>query len=924
MPTPVQTTLLPDTMPRPRRQPVPVESIQAVTESGDTAPEALRESVRRFGVLFPVVLIEGGSGTRPNGRTHHLIADGRRRVLIARTQGMTTIPAILFPHDTPPAVVAALTLTTNASRSTNPLAEAQAVAALMREGRDEAAIAAALSLPPAYIARRARLSTLHTSARDALAAGQIPLSVAEAVSRLSATEQGEFGVHLLTHLRERRQAEPDRDVRYTAATFNAWRQARGLSARRTQASLGIDLAGPEPEHASARMLVPEMAQRNAALAFWGRVGTIFARDQREVRFSDGVLTVQRLSVGDRVDLAAVLNAAPREITRPIPHPDPARLTLWQDEAGVLAARTRRVRIQNGHLVVALFTDERAALDARLARAHQDATAERMDPLPDALAPDARPEGRAEERPATAVRPASPPITPAQRARLEALDLVLAHTNAMLQVTDSMERRTPGLRAAVSAILGQPARADGTVPSWRVPNLQQPWGAVIVDRVSLARRLGNAYIELTAAEVREMPRLADALRNMFGDPVGAIDPRGGNAHRFPFAGNAGELRRQVNALTAQQRQLARERDAAVEGSNVARRELESARAELASAQLRVQVVPMIARESEGTIVVPAGSGYSTVAGLLRAALDELPGEVDDLSDTVSTSIAWALGVLGFDPDGAPTGPLPEGAAEPPRVIRPIPGSRAEVRAQASGPSSTMEQFVTGEAPSGYVLDERAREAGAAAASAFADRMREAASGLTDAHRDIFSRSVLSMGTPRRVEGEGWQTTVPVIRERTSDLLIIDEAGPSAGQLIASVGDPPERAPMATEIVDPATGTVTYPYANGGPQPPAALPAEPSAADRAAEAASAGAASTARPPRGGRARPTVTLTSGGRRAGRTLAADAVRTAAAAEGVMVVPVTPLRGTEGLIEETRASQPPDSRVSPEHRAQQHTRRRA
>lgn len=148
------------------------------TLPGPRPTAAFVRSVQRIGVVKPIVLVERESGT-------YDLRDGRRRVLAAREAGLTSIKAVLYTkEDVRPEL---LTLTLNAQRSDNAVAELDALRALLKQGASEGDIARDTGMPVATIRRRLRLAAIMSEPLwQAVKKGDVTVAVAEAVAKLPA------------------------------------------------------------------------------------------------------------------------------------------------------------------------------------------------------------------------------------------------------------------------------------------------------------------------------------------------------------------------------------------------------------------------------------------------------------------------------------------------------------------------------------------------------------------------------------------------------------------------------------------------------------------------------------------------------------------------------------------------------------------
>ena len=182
MPDPArQPTLLPEVPADFAAEEVPLDDLppdDAIL--GGAPPASLVASIRRDGVLQPVLLLRGYAGG-------YCIAEGRRRIKAARAAGRQSIPAWVADGDR--ALAAALGLVTHATRRDNPAAELDAIERLLALGADERTIARETGLRLATIRQRLRLLSLHEGLRSALRRGQLAVGAAERAAKLPAEAQ---------------------------------------------------------------------------------------------------------------------------------------------------------------------------------------------------------------------------------------------------------------------------------------------------------------------------------------------------------------------------------------------------------------------------------------------------------------------------------------------------------------------------------------------------------------------------------------------------------------------------------------------------------------------------------------------------------------------------------------------------------------
>lgn len=152
-------------------------------------------SVRRFGVVAPVIVREDPDGPVAFRSGRYSLVDGNRRVMAARESGLERVPARVLPalDDT-----AALTLALNGSRADNPVTEYLAIKSFVARGFTESEIARETGYPAAKIRARLALDSLHEGLFAALSEQRITAAVAEAAARIGPESQ----TRLVTRLAE--------------------------------------------------------------------------------------------------------------------------------------------------------------------------------------------------------------------------------------------------------------------------------------------------------------------------------------------------------------------------------------------------------------------------------------------------------------------------------------------------------------------------------------------------------------------------------------------------------------------------------------------------------------------------------------------------------------------------------------------------
>ena len=173
-------------MPTVLRAPMRVVDLLPLAKDAVAPSRQLVASVRRYGVVTPVILVDTGDG---QGRQ---LVDGRRRVLAAKEAGLTHVEAVTYSFNREDArgfPAELLTLTLNELRRPNPVAEAEAIRRLLDRGAPLRDICRATGMSPARVKQRMRLLNLAAPLAQALSQGEITVGTAEAAAKLSSTEQ---------------------------------------------------------------------------------------------------------------------------------------------------------------------------------------------------------------------------------------------------------------------------------------------------------------------------------------------------------------------------------------------------------------------------------------------------------------------------------------------------------------------------------------------------------------------------------------------------------------------------------------------------------------------------------------------------------------------------------------------------------------
>ncbi|NJM68152.1 MAG: ParB N-terminal domain-containing protein [Acaryochloris sp. RU_4_1] len=175
-----QLNLIPEKVATPKYRKVFVEELPQDL-LGSLPSKSFIESVRRFGVIEPVGLIENGS--------MYTIAYGRRRIKAARQLKLISIPAMIYPLGWTPAEV--LALIENQHRSENVVAKLEAIDTLRREATPEE-ICHAIGINKIQLNQAVHLlDGLIPALQDALRENRMAVSTAKKALKLEVDQQRE-------------------------------------------------------------------------------------------------------------------------------------------------------------------------------------------------------------------------------------------------------------------------------------------------------------------------------------------------------------------------------------------------------------------------------------------------------------------------------------------------------------------------------------------------------------------------------------------------------------------------------------------------------------------------------------------------------------------------------------------------------------
>jgi len=155
-----------------------------VSDFVEPLPEFV-ESVRRFGVLQPVLLCK----KTKNAEKYHVLA-GRRRVLAARLAGLVVVKSIVIEGIVYGDVASSvLTLEAQRHHNENPVAEYMAIRTLITEGYTVDMIKDALGIPAHKIEKLLSLASLPQEVLDGVSENKVAISTAQTLAKMSAPYQ---------------------------------------------------------------------------------------------------------------------------------------------------------------------------------------------------------------------------------------------------------------------------------------------------------------------------------------------------------------------------------------------------------------------------------------------------------------------------------------------------------------------------------------------------------------------------------------------------------------------------------------------------------------------------------------------------------------------------------------------------------------
>lgn len=220
--------------PAPAREPVPPARATNEVRTNEIAPnpdqprrrfdetelERLADSIRRYGVLQPIVVRRAAAGA---ARPYELVV-GERRWRASQRAGRETVPAVV--QDVEPHDLLEVALVENVQRrDLNPIELAQAFRALLEAGRSQEEVGERVGLDRSTVANHLRLLELPKELQEDVELGALSMGHAKALLQLQNPERRR-------HLRDRIVAEA-LSVRAAEALARSLATVAGASAPAT-------------------------------------------------------------------------------------------------------------------------------------------------------------------------------------------------------------------------------------------------------------------------------------------------------------------------------------------------------------------------------------------------------------------------------------------------------------------------------------------------------------------------------------------------------------------------------------------------------------------------------------------------------------------------------------------------------------------
>jgi ParB family chromosome partitioning protein len=201
----------------------------------ETELERLADSIRRYGVLQPIVVRRAAPGA---SRPYELVV-GERRWRACQRAGRETVPAVV--QDVEPRALLEVALVENVQRrDLNPIELAQAFRALLEAGRTQDEVGERVGLDRSTVANHLRLLELPKELQEDVELGTLSMGHAKALLQLQNPERRR-------HLRERIVAEA-LSVRAAEALARSLATVAGERAPKPESATSAAPADPNLRH----------------------------------------------------------------------------------------------------------------------------------------------------------------------------------------------------------------------------------------------------------------------------------------------------------------------------------------------------------------------------------------------------------------------------------------------------------------------------------------------------------------------------------------------------------------------------------------------------------------------------------------------------------------------------------------------------
>jgi ParB/RepB/Spo0J family partition protein len=216
-------------------------------------------SIAAHGVFEPLVVLTreayeaaadtAGDALRPGGGGWtHVIVMGHRRAAASRAAGLAEVPAVIRDDLAGAEAIAAMIGENLHREGLEPLAEAGAMGELARHGWSQRKIAAEIGCSQAHVSKRLALLDLPAAARDAVAAGRLPVGQALEVHKAVASVDADVAAAVIAQLLDDIGSGYRADGAVASAVRNAARFQEGKKTRAALAARGIPVIDSGKRH----------------------------------------------------------------------------------------------------------------------------------------------------------------------------------------------------------------------------------------------------------------------------------------------------------------------------------------------------------------------------------------------------------------------------------------------------------------------------------------------------------------------------------------------------------------------------------------------------------------------------------------------------------------------------------------------------